>query len=110
MYDILHDTKCVTFYMMQNAGCATWHKMYDMLHGENMLHVTWRTMCDMLHDTKCMICYMGKNMLHDAQCVTCYMTENVWHVTCHKKMSHVTCNKECDVLHAAKTINNTSTN
>ena len=68
MYDILHDTKCVTFYMMQNAGCATWHKMYDMLHGENMLH--------------------------DAQCVTCYMTENVWHVTWHKKchMLHVTKN------------------
>ena len=77
MYDILHDTKCVTCYKMQNAGCATWHKMYDMLHGEKY--------------------------------VTCYMTHNVWHVTWWKMcdMFHA---KECDVLHATKTINYTPTN
>ena len=107
----LHDMKCMTYNMTQNAWQATWRKM-----------------CDMLHDTKCVTCYMTQNewhamwcktrdmvhvakmydMLHDAKCMTWYMTQNVWHTTWHKicdilhvtqDVWHVTCPKMCGMLH-----------
>ena len=74
---MLHEAKCVTCYMRQNAWHNTWHKMHDMLH-----------------DAKCVTCFMGEmhDMLLDTEWVSCYMTPNSWHVTWYKM---------CHVLHEA---------
>ena len=101
MYDILHDTKCVTCYMRQNVWhatggkiddilnelkCMTCYMMQNMLHGENAWHVTWHRMSDLLY-MKQNVWYVTwhkmHDMLHDTKCVTYYMRENVWCATRH---------------------------